>query len=352
LLPVLSQGRAGISAMTDEFDELGGALDQETIDAMAGMTREVAKIKQALTGALMPAVRGIIENLGKFVEKIRPAIDKIKELAGNSHLVRAALITFGVVAVGVAGAIVVAYAPVIAAFAVLVGAAILVGFAIDDLITTFEGGDSVVRRFVDGLFTVGTTASAVEELKDAWAGLMSLFESGGDVMGPVIDAFAPVVSLFQMLGVNMNHVKDALGVILQLLVRLNPLTGLIQTLGNVGRPRRAAQEQAAARSAAATRRSAGFNALPQGTGNRLLAPETPSGFRFDRATVTASPTATAQASAQGGASSRTVNTRAQVTIQGLVEDSTIQRRIRDGVTEALNASNEQAAEALDRTSGE
>jgi hypothetical protein len=351
LLPVLAQGRAGVQRMTDEFDELGGGLDGETIDAMAGMTREFQRAKQAVMGALMPAIRFLVDGAKKLVDKIRPAIDHFKQMTSNSHVVRAALIALGTVAAGLGVAMAVSFAPVIAILGgVAIGAA-AVGFAIDEVITTFEGGDSLIRRFIDSIWGVGATAAVVEEMKNVWAGLVVIFDQNVAAAGQLVEAFAPV-------GEALGGWKSALTWILQAIPKLiqyaTPLGALGNVLGSIGRVGATSRQAQAATERTTQRRAAGdaYNALPQGTGNRIAIPEAPSGFRFDRAQLSASPTASATAAAPAAASSRRIETRATVNINGVVEDGAFLRRIQGAVQEGLAASHEQAAEALERTTGE
>jgi phage-related protein len=337
LLPVLSQGRAGIQRMTDEFDQLGGALDGQTIDTMAEMTREIERAKQAVLGALMPAIRLIVDGFKKFVDRVRPAIDKLKDLAKNSHLVRAALITLGAVAAGLAAALIVAYAPVIAAFAVLLVSAVAIGLALDDVITTFEGGDSVIRRFIDGLYGVGTTTKVVDEFRDAWAGLTAIFDGVVQNADRIALAMGPAALVFKAMKDNVGWIVSKLPSLIELLTRLNPLAGVVTALGAVGRATGSQQRREHAALVASLPSTPSPLAPATGQGP-LMAP-----------VVAGSPTTAAIASGNGASSSRTVNTRAQVVIQGLVEDATIQRRIRDGIQEGLEASHAQALDTLDRT---
>lgn len=337
LLPLLSQGRAGIQRMTDEFDQLGGSLDGETIDSISEITREFNRAKQAVMGALMPAVRFLVDGLKRIVEKARPVIDRFKDFVSNSHAVRAALIAAGVAAVAVAAGIVMAWGPVVAIMAGVVVSAVLLGLALDDVITTFEGGDSVIRRFIDGLYGVGTTTKVVDEFRDAWAGLTAIFDGVVQNADRIAIAMGPAALVFKVMKDHIGWIVSKLPSLIELLTRLNPLAGVVTALGAVGRATGSQQrrERAAVVASLPSTPSPLAPAMGQGP---LMAP-----------VVAGSPTTAAIASGNGASSSRTVNTRAQVVIQGLVEDATIQRRIRDGIQEGLEASHAQALDTLDRT---
>ena len=65
------------------------------------------------------------------------------------------------------------FAEVIAIAAVVVGWIVLIAIAVDDLITMFEGGDSVIGFFLDQLFGVGASKSIVKSVKAAWVDLVA-----------------------------------------------------------------------------------------------------------------------------------------------------------------------------------
>jgi hypothetical protein len=105
-------------------------------------------------------------------------------MADNSHFLEAAIITLSAVAIGAGLSTSAAWAGPIAIFGL---AAIAIGFVIllvDDLITLFSGGTSIIGSFLDEIFGIGTATELVHNLTDAWGGLtMAIGEAYDAVTG-------------------------------------------------------------------------------------------------------------------------------------------------------------------------
>jgi hypothetical protein len=329
LLPTLLQGRQGIGRLGDEFDALGGGLDNETIESVAELDRTLSRAKQQLMSLVMPIVQRAVPALQEFAGKIGGVIDKFKSMLSESHLVRAGMITLGALIVGLGVAAAIAWAPFILTLgAILIGAAAL-GLIVDDVITTFEGGDSIIRRFIDGLFGIGATTQVVQDLNDAWLALTSIFEGASENSDALMLSLGPVGALFLMLKENIGWVVSKLPSLISLLLRLNPLTSAVQGLAAIGagqRRARAARAPAAAAPAAAP----AFNMM------------------------TASPMLSAPPTSAGrGGSSRVVhgNQRVNVQVSGML-DAASTRMIGDVVNRAVADANQAAADDLATTGDE
>jgi TP901 family phage tail tape measure protein len=345
LLPVLGRGRAGVEALGAEFDALGGGLDANTIATMAELDRETNRIKASFMGALMPAVREVFDWMKKLADQVRPAIEQFREMTANSHLVRAGLISLGAVAAGVAVAVVAAFWPVIATFVLVGGAAVAFGLLVDDIITTFEGGSSVIRRFVDGIFGIGATTQMVQDAKDTFEGLTEAIGGVGGAGAALEGAFT---SFLIPLGLTRDSVAFLAEWIPKLLRYATPLGQLASLVGGAARERGAAsrharegrQEQATARA------EAGFGRISGGTGERLLT-ATPAqavvanGFRVDQA--------------GGGRGALTVanHSRVNVQISGMLDPTSAQFANAVGgiVTTALEQQTQDTAETVTRGRG-
>lgn len=340
LLPVLLQGRQGIERLGGEFDALGGGLDDGTIASIAEMDRTLNRAKQQLLALVMPIVREAVPAFQNFASKIGGVIEKFKEFTSNSHVLRTAMIAVGAVIVGVGVAAAVAFAPAaIAIGAIVVGAGAL-ALVVDDVITTFEGGDSVIRRFVDSVWGIGATTAAIEQLKGAWDGLVAVFDAVTGPVGQALAAFTPIGALFATLKGNLDSVKRALTGVLDLLVRVNPLVGVVNGLSALGglSGRTAARRAAAAQQPAASAPPSGLTAPGFGV---LAAPPT----------LSSSPSAGA-----GGSSSRTLNNNARVTLNlstlsGQL-DSSARGQIMDLASQVLSQASQSAVDDLATTGGE
>lgn len=293
LLPVLSRGREGVSELTGEFDALGGGLTDETIDAITESDRAFKRLHTELKTALQPMVKWLADFATKLARNFRT-------WATDTSVLRVSMSLFAAGVAFLARQFVLLKAEAVATWLatfgpVLLGAAaiaLLVLF-VDDLITLFEGGDSIIGEFIDSLFGVGTAAEVVESLKAAWNGLV-------ETITKAIDAVKEFVGYDSDIATNQGGDSAT---------RVRVMNGI------------------AARGA--------------GPAPTVTAPAA-SGRR---ARVTASATQTAAAdAARRGAGPTTVNQRRQVTINGLVSEQQLRPMIDDILSRAMG---DEAAGDLD-----
>lgn len=172
LLPLLARGAEGIAEISAEFDALGGGGSAEFLRLAGDLDNQMHRLdltmfslKARIATVLIPIFQRMAEATTKFVAAFT-------ELAKHSHIVQATLLVLGTAALifglkflaGFAGPIAIA-----AVFAIAIAFIILL---VDDLITLFSGGKSVIGGFIDELFGAGTAAEVVYELKEAWEGLV------------------------------------------------------------------------------------------------------------------------------------------------------------------------------------
>lgn len=170
LLPLLSQGAEGVAELKREFYELGGGATPEMIEAADAFGDEVDRMDTALLSLKAHIATFILPAFTRVVNVAKDAIGWFTRLSKNSHIVELALGAAAAAATYFGGAFLAGFAgpiAIAAVFAVAIGAVILV---VDDLITLFEGGQSVLGAFIDEMFGVGTAAEIVQDLKDAWDG--------------------------------------------------------------------------------------------------------------------------------------------------------------------------------------
>jgi len=171
LLTILKSGEGGLSALTAEFGQLGGALDQESIEAAGAYGDEMNRLRVAQDGLRATLATALLPILTGVAQKTREWMVTIGGMLRQSEAAKAALLVLGAIAAAVAIKVLIAWAPVLiplAKMALIVAAIILV---LDDLITTVNGGDSATRRFIDGMLGVGATAGIVRGLAEGWEAL-------------------------------------------------------------------------------------------------------------------------------------------------------------------------------------
>lgn len=194
MAPLLAEGSKGIERLTNRAEALGGVLDSETAAAGERLTDAMTDLRLVAVGLgyriareVIPPVTRLAEGMADwFAESdnfLRVGVDRFARLLGVAF--RALETPVGRVALGIVGlsaALGVARGasgliqgiaqinPLLGTLAtrmlavawplgLVAAAAGLVYLAIDDIVVTAQGGDSVIRRFADALGVGEETAS-------------------------------------------------------------------------------------------------------------------------------------------------------------------------------------------------
>jgi hypothetical protein len=181
LIPMLEQGADGIAKMRAEVAELGAVVGddfagaaQEMNDNLARMQLATFGLKTRLANLLVPALSRVAIFAARATAAFARWTDRVKEVLAQSNLMKAALVWLGAgglmhvlkLAGGFRGlwALFIQGAKILARFALKILLPILL---IDELITTFQGGDTLIRRAIDRMFGEGTTQKIVDFFKGA-----------------------------------------------------------------------------------------------------------------------------------------------------------------------------------------
>ena len=168
LIPVLHDGAGGLRTLRQEFEDLGGGITQEALDASRQYGAEnrrlnasFGQLRSTIAVALLPAFTWFVHVQVRLARGFN-------DLTKGTHVVQIALAILASVAALAALKVLVTWFPVIAPF--LAWAAVIAGviLVIDDLITMVEGGDSEIGHLIDTIWGVGTTKEVVAGLKLWW----------------------------------------------------------------------------------------------------------------------------------------------------------------------------------------
>lgn len=179
LLPMLKMGREGIEELRAEFKDLGGGASAEAVAAMAEYRDQVDRAEAATEALRVEVVLKLLPMWRACVDAGLKVTAMLTEVSRRTHLFEAAL--------GVAGAAIAAWSarsliallPVLAPVLAIAGGIASIVLALDDLWTTFEGGESALQGFIDGMYGAGTTAEVVDGLIMLWDDLVtSILEAG------------------------------------------------------------------------------------------------------------------------------------------------------------------------------
>lgn len=164
LLPLLRQGRDGLYNVQLQYQLLGGGLSQRAINAGVALGREWQR-----TGIIADAFSStlamfLLPKLQAVLVRVNQVMIYLNKTSVVVNTLRAAFFTLGAIAAGKLIMLAVASAPLVAQW-VLAGAAIgILVLLVDDLITLFSGGKSVIGGFIDEIFGLGTTEEIVADL--------------------------------------------------------------------------------------------------------------------------------------------------------------------------------------------
>ena len=177
LLPLFAKGSKGIREMRAEAHELGGVLGDDLVDASVELTDDTWRLQFAWLGIKGLIARGVMPLLTRLVRWITKISKATSEWVKDTNAIEHALILLGIAGVAAAAKIIVAFAAPLLIFlqwAVILAAIFLI---FDDVLTLFRGGTSVVGRFIDKVFGLGSAQEFVENHR---AGVKLLGEAWND----------------------------------------------------------------------------------------------------------------------------------------------------------------------------
>lgn len=176
LLTVLKDGEGGIAALAAEFEELGGALSQESIEAAGAYGDEMNRLKVVQDGFRAAIATQLLPILTEGARRTREWMVEILKIVKNSELAKSAMIALGIVGSLAAAKMILAWAPMIASAGLMIAAFTLLALGIADVTTLVQGGDSAIGRFVERYIGIGAASALIGALKEAWAGFKLMLD--------------------------------------------------------------------------------------------------------------------------------------------------------------------------------
>ena len=232
--------------MDARFNELTGgsfgdffAMSEASQDSLSDWDLTMKAVKIRLATELLPS-------LTKVVTAVANMVGWFQNATRGTRPFRAIILGLAL-AIGTLGAAILfglmpLIFPLVVVFGVFAAAIAAVVLIVDDLLTLFDGGDSVIGRFLDSLFGAGTAARVAERVQLAWQGFVQWIRNDGIPMirslgrflgalweqakpglismmnffvgiGEFIDSlpakFAPVVAFFQRLSITVADFFDS-----------------------------------------------------------------------------------------------------------------------------------------------
>lgn len=347
LLPFLEGGSEGIRELQRRFDELGGNLGEdffsnaeEAQDAMADFELASTAAKASLATELLPALTTIVTSVADLVGWINRTLDRTDFLRNGIRVLGIAL---GILATVVGIVLAPALLSILTLMAPIILTVGILALAIDELITLFSGGDSIIGRFLDAMFGAGTAASIAEAVQAAWTDFVAWLTTVG----------VPAIQRFGRFLVGLwPRVRPALRAVGRFLVQtFRFLAGLPERVRGIVDEvvgffnRLAARVQAVANQIRST-----IQGITQGAQDVLGFFGIEVGANGPAPTPGARPGATVAPGARGGDTS--VEQRNEISINGTdLSPDEIQRRVTDAIREANERALRVASRALTTVGG-
>lgn len=171
LLTLINEGPDGIARLRDRFHELGGGLADDVVqnaaDADDGLTdirTAMASLEGVLVSDLLPPIASLTSDLATLVGGV---IEFLRTSSTLETILGGLTIAFGLLALAMAPILI----PTVAIIAAFVGLFLI----IEDIVTAFRGGQSVIGDWLAGLTGVGTAA---EFFETAWANALANVTQG------------------------------------------------------------------------------------------------------------------------------------------------------------------------------
>lgn len=171
LVPLLSQGAEGVAQLRAEFQQLGGGASAEMVERSAELNDQLDRLDLAFFSIKARLANVLLPIFIRSAEVTTELVANFTAMADRSHVLEAAIVVLAAVAIAAGIGMSAAWAGPIAITALVAAGIAFLILLVDDLITLFSGGRSVIGGFIDEMFGAGTAAQLVYELTEAWEGL-------------------------------------------------------------------------------------------------------------------------------------------------------------------------------------
>lgn len=189
LATILHSGSGGLAELRQELQSLGGGITQDGVETAGKFGDELDRLKITFDSVRSVIAVSLLPPLTSLVTKVRDGIVWFSNLARTSSLIQSVLSLLGAAAVVVGAQMLIAFAPVIAAMAPWAAGIAFIVLLVDDLITMFRGGKSVIGEFIDSMFGVGASAQVVEDIKMAFEGAKLMIQDAREEVEKFFELF-------------------------------------------------------------------------------------------------------------------------------------------------------------------
>ena len=175
LATILHDGAGGLQELRGELAELGGGLTADAVATAGEFGDELDRLKVASDSLRSSIVVVLLPAVTWITDKIKDATVFFSRLARGTSLVQAAILMLAAIVLPPLLTVVSVVGGMIAPW-------IALGLVIDDVITFFRGGKSVLGEFLDKLFGVGTANTVLRGARELWDSLTFAMGKAWDIL--------------------------------------------------------------------------------------------------------------------------------------------------------------------------
>lgn len=170
LIPLFSQGEEGLSRLLDKIDELGGGITKDAAAALSAIEESQKDWDHATLSLKATIATKFLPALTSAVGWVTKGVVWWNRMSKETHVVEASVIALTGAFIIFKGEAIAAGVKAVAAWAPLIIGLAFAILLIDDLITLFKGGDSVIGRVLHNLFGAAGDSVITQMVKD-WKNL-------------------------------------------------------------------------------------------------------------------------------------------------------------------------------------
>lgn len=182
VLPWLLQGSKAVKEQLKDFKALGGGMSNEFVAGSEKAAVQLRRLKTGFTSLISSGLEKALPWIEKLAKKLAETAGAAAPIAKHIDALQAGLVllagSIGIVTIAMGGLQAVMMA---GWFVLAVAGFALMALAADDLITTFRGGESVIRDTLTEAFGSEEAEKRIKAIQDAWDLVVgSLREAIGD----------------------------------------------------------------------------------------------------------------------------------------------------------------------------
>lgn len=238
LIPLLKKGSAELASLNEEFYALGGGIDENAIHMMDQAGDEVDKFKFALTGLKARIAVAVLPAVTNFAKHLQKIIVYAIKLTKETNIVKEGLAVLGVVGAAAGLKMAIGWgkffglmpknAGLIRSMLGMGWIGLIIGLALafEDLWTGINGGESVIRKWLENANGVEATNQLFDQLKAISDQIGTSFQNMLPAVSQLLDMCAKIV-LSPYFIATIEGVVRLLGSMVALLV------GAARAAGNV-----------------------------------------------------------------------------------------------------------------------